>query len=362
MPRRPISHGSIRRTGGRAYRREQRQLIPSSCSARTSLTTRSRPTSCATPTSNALATQGSNLLVVAPPEYQTFGILRRDRALLTSRLERCRIPRAHSDPGSFSGPRCLRPSLERPAARRPDGVRPAHHRYVPAGAADARRGPGRIAVPRAADAVELFLGMAIGQVQAACCPTPMGASRRSPSGRRCLSRHRYCALVPNIVGMIELRRGAGRLRRHGHRARRRARPGCWSRCGATVLGHDAGDGRRAHPLRCSSEAGVLSLTGGWRAIFLILAAFGASARARRAWSAGDVLALTACCAGAWRGSGRSPAKPERRFMGSSSTTDSGIAMATLYTYITASAHFFIGIYGMSPNAYAWLFLAQMRPA
>ena len=44
---------------------------------------------------------------------------------------------------------------------------------------------------------------------------------------------------------------------------------------------------------------------------------------------------------------------ERRFMGYSLAA--GFAMATLYTYITASAHFFIGIYEMSPSNYAWLF-------
>ena len=44
---------------------------------------------------------------------------------------------------------------------------------------------------------------------------------------------------------------------------------------------------------------------------------------------------------------------DRRFMGFS--LSAGLAMATLYTYITASAHFFIGLYDMSPTTYAWLF-------
>lgn len=164
-----------------------------------------------------------------------------------------------------------------------------------------------------------------------------------------------CALAPTIGGMIGLRF-------------LQALGGCAGMVIARAVVRDLVTGQDAARLFSSmmlvmGVAPILApLAGayvlvwfGWREIFFVLAAFGIACLIGCAIYLPETLPRASRRPAGFQTALRSFGilLRERRFMGFSLA--SGIAMSTLYTYITASAHFFIGIYGMSPNAYAWLF-------
>jgi DHA1 family bicyclomycin/chloramphenicol resistance-like MFS transporter len=164
-----------------------------------------------------------------------------------------------------------------------------------------------------------------------------------------------CAMVPTIGGMIGLRFIE-------------ALGGCAGMIIARAVVRDLVSGQDAArlfssmmlvmgvaPILAPLAGSYVLLWSGWRMIFLLLAVFGVACLIGCAAYLPETLPPSLRRPAGFQSALRSYGilLRERRFMGYSLA--SGIAMSTLFAYITASAQVFIGIYGMTPNAYAWLF-------
>jgi DHA1 family bicyclomycin/chloramphenicol resistance-like MFS transporter len=109
------------------------------------------------------------------------------------------------------------------------------------------------------------------------------------------------------------------------------------------------------PILAPVAGGYLLDWFGWQSIFLALAAFGLvcllTAAVRLPETLPPAKRRRADIGTALRAYGT--LLRDRHFMGFS--LSGGLAMAGMFTYITASPHLFIEVYGLSPQAYSWLF-------
>jgi DHA1 family bicyclomycin/chloramphenicol resistance-like MFS transporter len=110
----------------------------------------------------------------------------------------------------------------------------------------------------------------------------------------------------------------------------------------------------AAPILAPLLGGQIFLLFGWQAIFLVMVVYGAACFASIAWGIPETshgrsstLSLTTAIEGYGR------LLRHRRFMGYA--LSGGMAQAGMFAYISGSSFVFIGVYGVSPAHFGWLF-------